>query len=685
MPKSSDPITYPDTQEDYDLKKQRDRNYSDSIYILQDQWLQADYDQRFYLGDQEIWGSLFPSDIGKSQRRIFNFNIINPIIQSISGHQRQTRKSTVSVPIQTGSQKTSDQITKCLYYVHNQSGAYQVYSDAFEQGALTQGIGLVSIFKDMTSDPVSGDIKLRYVDFKSIIIDPFFRRHDLSDCRFIWTRQFFDRDELYRLYPDMKKKLSGVPLRGFKDDKFYFMPEMYQIQFPNLVAFDEYWYLSTRKALYLVDTETNEMQEFTGDEEDMRVVNMHFGGRLKLIKKEKPTVRRQVIINDKTVIDEDNPYGIDRYPYVPFLGYFCPDSSYYSLKFRGVVRDMRDAQYLFNRRKVADLDILEAQQQGLIVKKGTLVTPEDSLNAGNGRVLVRKEGSTPDDITPMQIIPPSPVMLQMEEMLMQIAHRIAGVDPSAMGIDVDDKAGIITMMRQAATARNLQRLFDQLDEAQRLCGEIIVEMIQKNWTYTKVKSVIGEEPTQEFENKLFFKYACKIIQAPLTETQQQLELGQLLNLQQMFGENTPPPVYKRILDAMFIQNKAELQKDIEQYQQQQAQQQQQMQQLQMQQMQVDNETKLSYAESQKGLAAERSAKINTDIAIAEDKLKRAHTEDTASLLNLIKAIKELDSMDLQQLERKLIILQSLQPTAQETPTAIGGLRSIEQNSQEVLS
>ena len=36
--------------------------------------------------------------------------------------------------------------------------AYQVYSDAFEQGALTQGIGLVSIFKDTTEDPISGDI-----------------------------------------------------------------------------------------------------------------------------------------------------------------------------------------------------------------------------------------------------------------------------------------------------------------------------------------------------------------------------------------------------------------------------------------------------------------------------------------------------------------------------------------------
>ena len=83
-----------------------------------------------------------------------------------AGYQRQHRKSTICIPVQSPMQRTADQMTKCLYYVHNQSGAYQVYSDAFEQGALTQGIGLVSIYKDTGDDPSSGDIKIRYHDFK---------------------------------------------------------------------------------------------------------------------------------------------------------------------------------------------------------------------------------------------------------------------------------------------------------------------------------------------------------------------------------------------------------------------------------------------------------------------------------------------------------------------------------------
>lgn len=654
--KNNDPIFFPDTETSLSLRQSMHKNYTDCINILQTQWYQADLDQRFAMGDQDIWGQLFPG-VATYRRKIFNFNIINPIIQAVTGQQRQSRKTSICIPVQNGMQKTADQFTKCLYHIHNQSGAYQVYSDAFEQGALTQGIGFLGIYNDLSDDPVSGDIKVRYLDFKSVLVDPFFRKHDMSDCRFFWTRQFFDKKEASLFYPKFADEILGLPNGTYRDDKFYYMPEVYQIQFPNMIAFDEYWYLSSREATFLIDTETQECQEFSGDEEDLRVIQSTFKNRLKIVKKPKPTVRRTILLNDKVLVDEPNPYGIDRYPYVPLLGYFTPDSPYYAYKFRGMVRDMRDAQYLFNRRKVADLDILESQQQGLKVRQGALVTPEDGLNQGNGRMLVYKKEYQSSDIEPMQIVPPSPVMLQMEEMLMTTAHRIAGIDPSAMGIDVDDKAGIITMMRQAATARNLQRLFDQLDEAQRLAGQIMVEMIQKNWTFGKVKQIIGEDPTSEFDNKAFFKYGCKIIQGALTETQQQLQLQQLL----YFRETTQIPIpSKLILECAILQNKDQLIEAVEAEEKQRAEQAQQMQQIQMQQLQVEMQTKIAYAHSQEGLAQERLAKIQLDKALNAERIQRAEEDRTGGVLNLVKAIKELQSIDLEHLQKYIGIMQQLE-------------------------
>jgi hypothetical protein len=648
-----------------------EKNYSDCINILQTQWYQADVDQRFCVGDQDIYGLIFPG-VATYRSKIWNFNIMNPIVQSVSGQQRLTRKSTAAIPIHGGMQTTSDQLTKCLYHNHKH-GFYNTFSDAFEQGALVQGLGFMYMYADATKDPISPDPRWRYIDMKACLFDPYFRKSDMSDARFWWTRTFFDREEAALLYTQFADEILSLPKGTYRDDKFYYMPEVYQIQFPNLIAFDEYWYLTNREATFLVDKKTEECQEFTGTEVELKELLQAFRGKIATIKKPVPTVRRSIILNDRVLVDEPNPYSMDRYPAVPLLAYFSADTPYYAYKFRGICRDLRDPQYLFSRLKVGNLDILDAQQQGIKAKKGSLVTPEDSLNQGHGRVLWIDPEAQMDDVQPMPIVPPSPVMLQMEDTLKDLIYRISSVDPASMGLEVDDKAGIISMMRQAATARNLTRLFDQADEAQKLCGDIEIEFIQKNWTYGKVRQVIGEEPTAEFDNKLFYKYGCKVVQAPLTESQQQLELAQLLHLHQISPDLMP---IDEIVEAMTIQNKGRIIEKIQNKEKAIQEQQKQMQQMQQQQMQVDNMTKVAYAHSQEGLAQERVAKIQTDTAVAQDKLRRAHQEDTASLLNVVKALKEIKGLDLDHLSKQLEMLEKLNPSANPEKDTVGKIENV---------
>ena len=656
--RNNDPIFWPEDSLNVSLRQGMEKNYSDSINILQTQWYQADLNQRFTMNDQEVWGLIFPG-VATYRRKIWNFNIMNPISEAISGQQRQTRKSNAVIPIHNGMQKTADQLTKCLYHNHK-NGFHQTFSDAFQQGAVIQGLGFMYMYADSTKDPVSPDPRWRYVDMKATLFDPYFRKADMSDARFWWVRTFFDAQEAALMYPQFGDEILSLPKGTYRDDKFYYMPEVYQIQFPNLIAFDEYWYLTSREATFLVDRQTEECQEFQGTADQLKEIMQAFKGKLTTIKKQIPTVRRSIILNDRVIVDEPNPYGMDKYPVVPIMSLCNMDSPYYAYKFNSPMTMLRDCQYLLNRLKISNLEILDAQQQGLKVKKGALVTPQDALNSGHGRVLSIDPDFQMDDVQPMPIVPPSPVMLQMEDMLKGIFFNIAGIDPNAMGMDIDDKAGIITMMRQAATARNLQRLFDQADESQRLCAEIEVEYIQKNWTYGKVRQVIGEEPTAEFDSKIFFKYGCKVVQAALTESQQQLELAQLLHFQQLYPDLTPPD---EILECLTIQNKDRIMEKVMAKQKAVAEQQQKMEQLQMQQMQVDNMTKVAYAHSQEGLASERVAKIQTDNAVAQDKLRRAHQEDTASLLNVVKALKEIQGMDLDNLMQQVQILNALSPVA----------------------
>lgn len=666
--RNSDPLFWPDVGTDLSLRQNMNKNYADCINILQTQWYQADLDQRFVMGDQDLWGLIFPG-VATYRRKIFNFNLMQGLIATGSGYQRRNRKTSTCIPVLSPMQKTADQLTKCLFHVLNRSGVYQVYSDCFEKGALTTGLGFLHTYIDRTQDPISGDIKKRYVDMKSCLYDPFFRKFDMTDCRFFWTRQFFQKEEAATLYTEFYDQIMSLPNGTYKDDKFFYMPEVYQIQFPNLIALDEYWYLSSREATYLVDKDTEECQEWDGDEEQLRDVmrkvdprdGIELRKKIAVMNKVKPTVRRSLVLNDRVLIDEGRVNGLDRYPVVPCLGYFNPDTPYYAYKFRGIARDCRDSQYLMNRLKVNDLDQVEAQQSGLKIEKGALITPDDALNQGNGRVLTTQVGSF-DKVEKLHIDPPSPVLLQMEEMLKDIMMNISGITPEMMGQEIDDKAGIITMIRQSASVTRLQGLFDQFDEFQRLDGDLTVELIQKNWTYGKVKLVIGEDPTPEFESELFYKYGCKVATGVLTETQQQLEAQQLIYAKEILQL---PISGKRILSKMVIQDKDEVLAEIEQAEKAQQDQQNAMAQLQMQQLQVDNETKLAYAKSQDGLAQERIAKITTDKAEANERIRRSKEEESAAVLNFIRAIKELQGMDLTHLQQKIDLLHSLNPATNE--------------------
>jgi len=60
------------------------------------------------------------------------------------------------------------------------------------------------------------------------------------------------------------------------------------------------------------------------------------------------------------------------------------------------------------------------------------------------------------------------------------------------------------------------------------------------------------------------------------------------------------------------------------------------------------------------------AKVGEERALNAERHQRAEEEKTAGILNLVKAIKELQGMDIEQLERKINILKNLSETATET-------------------
>ena len=628
--------------------------YSESITINQSFWGEADIDTKFEAGDQSLWNDIYAS-LPISNNKKFNFNRIRRVVNMISGHQRRNRKSIIAIPIENADEETADQFTKVLMWATRQECVLETISEAF-QGGLVTGMNLLQVWIDYRSDPVSGNIRVDNCSYNSFLMDPFFRKADLSDCNGIWKRSFLTRRECVSLLPDKAEEISDLPGGGqgsAKDGKFQFMPESFNYGSNNLLAYDEFYYRDYRTQKMLVDSETGETLEWTAPDEESLEAFLRQYPQVTVIDQEIPTVKLAIVLEGRVFYNGPNPTG-DKYPFIPVLGYYNPQMSDFTSRIQGVVRGLRDAQYLYNRRRIIELDILESQiNSGWVYKENALVNPKDVFLSGQGRGLALKEDAQMTDVQQRVApqIPPS--MIQLSELLAREVMEISGVNEELLGSATDDKAGILSMLRQGAGLTTLQVLFDNLDRSQKLLGKLMIDIIQSNFTPGKIKRIIEDEPSPQFYNKAFGKYDCSVEEGLNTITQKQMQFAQMLELREAGVQISD----QDLLEAATLQNKKKIIENAVKQQQEMAQQQQKEAQAALEQQAAQINLANARAKADTGLGLERVSRIEENKALAVERKAEAAKDREMAVLNFARALKEIEDVDISQLEKLLNISQ----------------------------
>jgi len=655
---NTDFIAY-QTDQELSVKEMMEKYYAQSITINQSFWSEADIDSRFRAGDQTLWNDIY-GNLPAFRRRVFNFNRIRRVCNMISGYQRNHRKSITVVPIENSDEKTADQFTKVILWAMQSDGALETISKSFDE-TLTTGMSLLSLWMDYRDDPINGNIKLDNVSYNAYLIDPFFRKHDLSDCNFIWTRKWLTKAQTKSLLPERKSDIDKLYPRGNRDGKFQYMPEAYNYGMEDLLTYDEFWYRSYRTQKLLVDVKTGETMEWTGLSDDLDLFLARFP-EITTLEVEIPSCRLAIVVQGVVMYDGPNPMGIDSYPFVPVLGYYDPQIAYFPYRIQGVVRGLRDAQYLYNRRKVIELDILESQiNSGFIYKPDSLVNPKDIFLQGQGRGLAVKQDANLADVQPIQAPAVPQSMIELSKILGEEIQQISGVNEELLGSATDDKAGILSMLRQGAGLTTLQILFDQLDYSQKLLGRLYIDLIQTNFSPGKIQRIINEQPSLQFYSKAFGKYDATVEEGINTPTQRQMQFAQLMEMRAA-GIEIPQDL---LIRSSSLQNKEELVEAIRNQQEQANQ----IQQMQLQLGMAEEQAKIKdlegRAQANAGLALERASRVQENRALAQERLAEAQKDRELGVYELTKAMKELESMDIEQIERLLGIIRGLQ--VQETP------------------
>jgi hypothetical protein len=651
------------------IKKKIDNDYTTNQSIWTTYWTESSINARMEAGDASlVTGS--NALLQGNNRSQYYFNRIRPLCSMVSGYQRRNRKSTVVVPLENGDQHTADQWTKILLNIYKREGVYNTISDAFLHGSCIAGMNLLHVYLDFMNDPVSGDIKVDNLAYNQFYIDPYFRKLDLSDCNFVWRRSYLTHSTAAALMPDKYDEimnLPGNPSGAGRDGRFQYMPESFGLAPQNRLAYDEYYYRDYRKQKLLADKITGETLDVSNrDDIDIDTFLSHHP-QVELITQDVPTVRLAIMIQDQVFYDGPNPLGIDQYPFVPIVGYYNPMLPYMYSRIQSLVTSLRDPQLLLNRRIILSADLLESQvNSGFIFQENAPVDVKHLFQTGQGRIIPLKEEAQMSDIQMIQPpqIPPS--FFQLQDTFSKELNLVSGINEELMGSAIDDKAGILSALRQGAGLTVLQPLFDRLDYSQILLSERMMDIIRANYTPGKVKQLLeGQEPAPLFYNKAFGKYHCMVELGFNTESQRQLQFAQLLQLREL-GLNIPD---SDLIEAATIQNKTTIIKRMEAQAQQAQQLQQAQQQAQLQEQQSRTQLAQARAMADHGLGVERMSRVAENQALAEERKSEAIKDDNQALLNYVKALKEIQSIDIAQLEKIIALQRMLAESAQASPVA----------------
>ncbi len=618
---------------DYDVVSDFTQDYNRAYMLLNTYYAEAYRDTGFYLGNQ--WSLDQLKYLNEERRNSFTFNKVRKIINTVTGYQKAHANSSIVVPFEDSSAETAEQLTELVRHTMQPNG-YRIISKAFH-ASLVSGLAWVSPWIDYRKDYVNGRIEFHLDHWNDVIWDPFSYRMDLEDCTFVARRKYLSKDVIKSLVPGCEREIDAMGY-GNRDEKFTYEPYARQWGLQELLAYNEYWKRRYKKGWLLVDKVTGEQKPWKGDKKRLEAMQRFFPN-LAVIEGYYATVDYNIIVENRLLYSGEDPWGIGDYPFVPFYTVFDPSYDLYQWKIQGLVRILRDPQEEMNMRRSKLLDIVDSQiGSGWKAKSGAVSNPKSLFQSGQGKVIFFNPGFEVDDA--VRIDPPN-----IPESLFALSDTFEKdmadfVDLGNLAQDDTDRmSAVLFKMKQTLGMMGLGPIFDNLRESQYLLTKKVLKMIQK-YTPEKVNRIIKSEPTPEFYNGTFLEYDVDIVESVMTDTQKQeafmqawaMKMGGAQVPDQMLWQLSPFPIEKKFKEQM--QAEAEAQKA---------------------QAEAEAEDKKQVSELLQAkafgdiaLGEERLSRIKYDAALSEERLAAAQEERARSVLDIIRAGKEFQEMDLKQ-------------------------------------
>ena len=462
---------------------------------------QAEEDKNFYWSKQ--WDASDIAKLKKEKRPANTYNEIKPIVNFISGSERQNRIDIKVFNRTGGNNQIAEILTILIKDIEDQARAPFEYSRVFLDG-LIRGKGYVGLNKEYDQDVINGNITIRRFNPFNVHFDPASEKYDKSDAEFCFTESWFTRKKLALLYPDKEEVLKVVSVQP--TERKLLIPAStgdYEGTRASLTDIDRYkllvkncWYKKWEKIVFLFNEETGELKQSDVEGNDLNQwleVQARNGINWRVIPDiVQPVLNLKIKVGNVVLEEMEEPLGnVNKIPIVPYFAYWDEEEC------QGVITDLKDPQREINKRNSQFLHILNTlAHAGWLSEEGAQVDPAKYEKFGStpGVNLQYVKGTTkPERIEPAGV---SQGHILAEKIGEDKIRKISGVNPDLLGeMATRGEPGIVLQLRQRQGNIVIEQLYDNWRNTRILIGELLLDMIQKAQTYSEeeIKNIVGRE------------------------------------------------------------------------------------------------------------------------------------------------------------------------------------------------
>jgi len=457
--------------------------YESSVTHKFDRWLRSakrfeetwrrDNQLNFEYYDGEQWTENEKSEIDERGQQSTVINTVRPTIDMVCAQEVERRADIQVCGREESDDNMAQLLTALLKHVFDECNFDYYHSLGFKEASIGGRSWLEATVK--TDERGKDIVSVQHVPWENVYLDPYSRKPDASDAKFIIKIKWVDRDVLKTLFPDKVDQIDSVFDDDYKGQEYEAQTDAsdrgndwYYDPRTQRVKVCECWYTKPTKEYVEILNDT------TGEKEKKKI----FKNKV-----------HHVIFSDEVILsgskDDDeknvNPLGVDLFPLVPI---YCMRDR--KGRPKGIVRDLVDIQDQINKLNSKFLWTVAANR--VIIEEG----------AGRDADEIREEMQKPDGLvilndgglSRMRVDDKYRDLSYMSNhlnFLLQTEQRISGVNDSMLGLGgTNERSGIMQNTRINQGAAMQTTILENMYFSKQRIALVVLRLIGKFYTDYRV-------------------------------------------------------------------------------------------------------------------------------------------------------------------------------------------------------